>query len=120
MKPREQALDFPAAPVTKQYATILRRGFASRGVVRNNQLHTKTLTNLPIQWVTVVSAVAHQSFGSLGEETLLDRGSDELCFVRRSAGHEQGDLCRNSWHSLQSVIRLVSASSPRALRRLMW
>jgi|ERR1700720_327916 len=64
----------------------LASGFASRGVVRNNQLHTKTLTNLPIQWVTVVSAVAHQSFGSLGEETLLDRGSDELCFVRRSAG----------------------------------
>jgi hypothetical protein len=31
-------VDFPAVPVTTQYATVLRRGFASRGVVRNNQL----------------------------------------------------------------------------------
>ena len=27
--------------------------------------------------------------------------------------------CRIWWHSLQSVIRLVSASSPRSLRRLI-
>jgi hypothetical protein len=30
------------------------------------------------------------------------------------------NLCRIWWHSLQSVIRLVSVSSPRALRLLMW
>ena len=28
--------------------------------------------------------------------------------------------CRFRWHSLQSVIRLVSVSSPSALRRLRW
>jgi hypothetical protein len=30
---------------------------------------------------------------------------------------ENEELCRIWWHSLQSVIRLVSASLPRALRR---
>src|SRR5271169_7230855 len=91
MKPREQALDLPTTPVTTQYPTVLRRGFASLGFVRSNQLHTEPLANLHIQWVTVVSAVADQSFGSFRKEAALDGGSDELCFMRRSAGHVHGE-----------------------------
>jgi hypothetical protein len=91
MEPCKQALDFPAAPVTTQYATILRRGFASGGIVRSNQLYTEALANLRVQRVTVVSAVANQALGSFGEEALLDRGSDEFCFMRRSAGHVHGE-----------------------------
>lgn len=37
-----------------------------------------------------------------------------------AVGSLLADVCRSWWHSLQSVIRLVSASSPTALRRLMW
>jgi len=91
MKPREQALDFPAAPVTTQYTAVLRWGFASSGMVRSNQLHTEALANLHIQWVTVVSAVADHALGSFGQEALFERGSDELCFMRRSAGHVHGE-----------------------------
>src|SRR5580700_10751498 len=91
MKPCEQALDFPAPPVTTQYATVLRRGFASSGTVRSDQLHTEALANLHIQWVTVIRTVADQSLGSFGEEALLDRGFDECCFMRRSAGHVHGE-----------------------------
>jgi hypothetical protein len=72
MKPREQALDFPAAPITTRYAAVLRRGFALSAMARSNQLHTEALANLQIQRVTVVCAV-----GSFGEEALLDRGFDE-------------------------------------------
>jgi hypothetical protein len=37
-----------------------------------------------------------------------------------AVGSQLANLCRIWWHSLQSVIKLVSASSPKALRRLMW
>src|SRR4029077_5035369 len=91
MKPCEQALNFPAPPVTTHYATVLLRCIAASGTVRSDQLHTEALANLHIQWVTVVSAVADQSLGSFGEKALLGRGSDELCFMRRSAGHVHGE-----------------------------
>jgi len=91
MKPREQALNFPTTPVTTQYATVLRRGFASRGFVWSNHLHPEPFANLHIQWVTVVSAVADQAFGSFRKEAALDGRSDELCFMRRSAGHVHGE-----------------------------
>src|SRR5260370_19366989 len=87
MKPREQSFDFPAAPVTPQYAAVLRRGFASRAFVWSNQLHSEALAQLYIQWITV----ADQALGSFGEEALLDGGCDELGFMRRSAGHVHGE-----------------------------
>ena len=74
MKPREQALDFPTTPVTPQDAAVLRRGFASPGIVRRNQLHSEALANLHIQRVTIVSAVADQTFGRFGQEASFDGG----------------------------------------------
>jgi hypothetical protein len=91
MKPREQALDFPAPPVTTQYAAVLRGGFASSGFVWSNQLHTEALADLRVQGVAVVSAVTDHALGSFGNEALFERGSDELCFMRRSAGHVHGE-----------------------------
>ena len=91
MKPGEQALDFPATPVTTQDAAVLRRGFASGGTVRSNQLHTEALANLHVQRIAVVSAVADHALGSFGKEALFERGFDELCFMRRSAGHVHGE-----------------------------
>src|SRR5271167_2071252 len=91
MQPREQALDSPATPVTAQYAAVLRGGFASSGFVRSNQPHTEALADLRVQGVTVISAVTDHALGSFGNEALFERGSDELCFMRRSAGHVHGE-----------------------------
>ncbi len=91
MKPSEQALDFPATPVAAEHAAVL-RGFAgARRIVRRNQLHAEALANLHVQWITVVGAIADQSLGSLGEESPFERDFDELCFMRRSAGHVHGE-----------------------------
>jgi len=58
-----------------------------------------------------------------------ERGSPELIDAKLRTikkpnhpafGSKLGDPCTVWWHSRQSVIRLDSASSPRALRRLMW
>src|SRR6267143_2271991 len=91
MKPGEQALDFPAATVAPQHAAILRGFPAACGVVRSNQLHTEAFANLHIQRIAVVSAVADQALGSFGKEASLERGFDELCFMRRSAGYVHGE-----------------------------
>ena len=91
MKPGEQALDFPATPVAAQHAAILCRFPASRGLVWRHQLHTEAFANLHIQRIAVVSAVADQALGSFGKEASLERGCDELGFMRRSAGHVHGE-----------------------------
>src|SRR5579863_2388040 len=91
MKPSEQTLDLPATPVTAEHAAILRRFPAARGIVRGNQLHAEAFANPCVQRIAVVGAVADQSLGSLGEESPCERDFDELCFMRRSAGHVHGE-----------------------------
>jgi hypothetical protein len=91
VKPSEQTLDLPTTPVAAQYAAVLRGFPAARGMMRRNQLHAEALANPRVQRITVVSAVADQSLGSFGNESLLDRGFDELGFMRRSAGHVHGE-----------------------------
>src|SRR5260370_18331051 len=91
MKPGEQALDLPKATVAAQDAAILRGFTAARGFVRCNQLYAEAFANLHVQWIAVISAVADQPLGSFGEEASFDRGPDELCFMRRSAGHVHGE-----------------------------
>jgi DNA-directed RNA polymerase subunit RPC12/RpoP len=54
------------------------------------------------------------------ESTLSDGFSWWLATQPGVECRGEGNPCRLWWHFLQSVIRLVSASSPRALRRLMW
>src|SRR6266446_3938484 len=72
MKPGEQTLDFPAAAVAAEHAAILRGFPAACAVVRSNQLHP-------------------EAFASFRKETSLERGFDEFCFMRRSAGHVHGE-----------------------------
>src|ERR1700687_4036814 len=91
MKPSEQTLDLPATPVAAQHAAILRRFAAARGIVRRDQLHAEALADPCVQRITVVGAVADQSLRSFGEESLLECDFDELCFMRRSAGHVHGE-----------------------------
>src|SRR5579863_10632187 len=64
---------------------------AAGGVVRSDQLDTEAFANLHIQRIAVVGTVADQPLGSFGEEASFDGGSNELCFMRRSAGHVHGE-----------------------------
>src|SRR5258708_21837907 len=83
MKPCEQTLDLPAAPVATQHPAVLRGFPAAPDGVRRDHLHTETFANLSIQGVAVVGAVADQTLGSFGEEARLDGGIAERCSMRR-------------------------------------
>jgi len=91
MKPCKQPLDLPPATIAAQHAAILGGFAAACGVVRSNQLHAEAFANLHIQRIAVVSAVADQALGSFRKEASLERGFDEFCFMRRSAGHVHGE-----------------------------
>jgi hypothetical protein len=91
MKPGEQAFDFPATPVAAQNTAVLRRRRDAHEFVGRDELHAISFVDALVQWIAVVSAVADHSFGSLGKESLVERGFDELSFMRRSAGHVHGE-----------------------------
>src|SRR5712664_362379 len=82
MKPGEQALHFPATPVAAQDAAVLRGSCDPHEFVGRNELHTVMFVDALVQRIAVVSAVADHSFGGLGKESLVERGFDELCFMR--------------------------------------
>ena len=91
MKPSEQALDLPTAAISAQAATVLSCGSYTHKFVRRDELHAVALPDVLVQRIAVVSAVADHPLGSFSEEALLERGFDEFCFMRRSAGHVHGE-----------------------------
>src|SRR3974390_1473007 len=91
MKPSEQTLNLPTAAVTTQAATVLSCGGHTHKFVRCDELYPVACLDALIQRVAVVSAVADHPLGSFLEEALLERGFDEFCFMRRSAGHVHGE-----------------------------
>src|SRR6266481_310785 len=112
MKPREQALYFPAAPVTTQHPAILGDFPAARAFVRSHQLHTEALAHPHVQRVAVVCAVTDQPLGSFGEEASLDGGFDEFCFMRRSAGHVHGERKTMAVADRHDFAAFAAASRP--------
>src|SRR5260221_50406 len=91
MKPGEQSFHFPATTVAAQDTSVLGcRGDAHEFVGRD-ELHAVTMTDALVQRIAIVRAVADHSFGGLGEKSLVERGFDEFCFMRRSAGHVHGE-----------------------------
>src|SRR5271168_347539 len=91
MKPGEQTFHFPATPVAAQGTTILRRGGDADGFVGRDKLHAVAVSDALIQGIAVVSAVANHALRGFGKEALIERGFDEFCFMRRSAGHVHGE-----------------------------
>ena len=91
MKPSEQALDLPTAAISTQTATVLRCGSHTHKFVGRDELHAVALPDVLVQRIAVISAVADHPLGSLLEEAVLERGFDEFCFMRRSAGHVHGE-----------------------------
>src|ERR1700682_3826439 len=91
MKPGEQAFDFPATPVAAQNPAVLRRRCDAHEVVGRDELHAVSFVDALVQRIAVVSAVADHAFRGFGKESLIERGFDELSFMRRSAGHVHGE-----------------------------
>jgi hypothetical protein len=91
MEPSKKTLDFPAATVAAQRATVLRDGFAAIPAVRRDQFHAKMRAYSLIQRIAVVGFVADQSLRCFTQESPLERGLDQSGFIRRSADHVQGD-----------------------------
>jgi hypothetical protein len=91
VKPSEQALDFPAAAVTSQFAAVLSVFPAAVVLVGCDEPDAVFLQQALIQRITVVGAVADHSLWFGSRETLFEGGFDEFRFMRRSAGDAAGD-----------------------------
>jgi hypothetical protein len=90
MKPSEQAFDLPEAAITTEAATVLSCGGHAHKFVRRDELYTVAFLDASVQRI-VVNAIADHPLGSFLDEALLERGLDEFCFMRRSAGHVHGE-----------------------------
>ena len=91
MQPREQAFDFPSTAIAPQPAAILGQSSGANGTVWCNHFDAVVVHQPFIEAVTVVGAIANQTLGEVGEESLFQRGFNEFGFMRRSAGHVYGE-----------------------------
>ena len=91
MQPSEQALNFPTTAVAAQAATVLSCGRNAHNFMGSDELHAVALQDALVQRIAVVGAVADHALGSFRKEALVERGFDEFCFMRRSAGHVHGE-----------------------------
>src|SRR5579862_7466682 len=91
VEPSEEALDFPAAAVTTEFAAVLGAFPAAIVLVGRDEPDAVFLQQALVERITVVGAVADHSFGLGARETLRDGGFDEFRFMRRSAGDAAGD-----------------------------
>ena len=90
VKPGEEPLDFPPSPFTAQRPAIL-RGRPTMGVVGRDEFDVVRRGEMLIQLVAVVGAIADQTGRERVDEARRERGVDELDFMRRSAGHVDGE-----------------------------
>jgi hypothetical protein len=79
-------------------------------LLRHSRLEGKLRLRFSIQWLA--RAVADQALGSFGEETLLDGGFDEFCFMRRSAGHVYGERKTMTVADRHDLAAFTAASRP--------
>src|SRR5438876_6971410 len=89
LEPSEQAFDLPAAAVAPQRAAILRLHFAV-AALPCDQLDAFFVKVRP-ERVAIVGLVADEPLRRFLEETGFERGVDKPDFMRRSAGHVNGD-----------------------------
>ena len=91
VKPSEEALNFPAAAVTTQFATVLGVLPAAIVLVGRDEPDAVFLQQALVQRIAVVGAVADHSVWLGSCETLGDSRFHEARFMRRSAGDAAGD-----------------------------
>jgi len=90
MKPREEPLNLPAAPTPAKGPAVLRSVLAI-GPVGRDQLDAIGCGEVLIEPVAVVPFVGDQSCGEFADESRGERRVDEGDFMRRSAGHVDGE-----------------------------
>src|SRR6266436_3408453 len=116
VEPSEEALDFPAAAVTTKFTAVLGALAAAVVLVGCDEPDAVFLPEALVQRIAVVSAITDHSFWFGSGETLLDRGFDELRFMRRSAGDAAGDrktmaVCdRHDFTAFSSASRAASSA----------
>ena len=91
MEPSKQTLNFPAATIAPEDATVLCDWFAPVPAVWRDQFDTEMFAHPLIQGIAVVRFIADQSLRCFAEEPALERGFDERCFIWRSADHVHGE-----------------------------
>jgi hypothetical protein len=91
LKPSEEALDIPSPLQPTQRTTILSDSLLSVGAMRSNQLDCMRFVEFFVEAVTVVSLVADEVFGASWSPGLLKSLLHQRHFVRRSAGHVDGE-----------------------------
>ena len=91
VEPSEEALDFPAAAVTAQFAAILCALSLAIVLMRRDEPDAVFVPETLVERIAIVGAVTDHSFWFGSRETLLDGGFDEFRFMRRSAGDAAGD-----------------------------
>src|SRR6476646_8451911 len=90
MEPGKQALDLPASTPATERPAVLGQVAPIRPM-RRDQLNAVGVEQMRVERVAVVALVADQSVREVGEEAVLEGGVDERRFMRRSAGHVNGD-----------------------------
>ena len=80
VQPCEEALDLPAPTVASEGPSVLGLSFAI-AAVRSDEFDPLP-SQLPIQGIGIVGAVANQPFRRRFDEALLERGFDELDLMR--------------------------------------
>jgi len=90
MKPGEEAFDLPAPAIATQRSAILGAS-APVWPMRSNQFDVVLGGEMVIEPIAIVRFVADQSVGECLEETRRKGGVDEGDFMRRSAGHVDGE-----------------------------
>jgi len=91
LQPGEEALDFPAAFVSPEFAPVLAVRSCAIATVRGDQLDSVLLRKPVVHRVAVVPLIGNQSFRLVGHEAVLERSLDQLLLMRRSARNPQGD-----------------------------
>ena len=90
VKPGKQSFDLPPASPATQRPSVLRAHAAIRPM-RRDHLDVVVVSQLLIETVTVIGAVADQAGRELLQEPRGERRVDEGDFMWRSAGHVDGD-----------------------------
>ena len=90
MKPGEESFNLPASASAPKRPAILSTGMAI-GSMGRDQLNAIGGRQVVVKPIAVIPFVADQSRGELPEESRGERRVDEGDFMRRSAGHVDGE-----------------------------
>jgi len=85
VEPSEEALDFPAAAVTTQFAAVLGAVSTAIVLVGRDESDAVFLQQALVERITIVGAVADHSFRLRSRKPLRDGGFNEFGFMGRSA-----------------------------------